>query len=269
MDNALVRLIGWRALIWQGDPLVIDRWHWLKRHLMPGPQQTFDAGCGNGAFTLYAARIGNRAVGLSFSDRDNQKATTRAQLLRIGHVEFKTGDLRRLDEFSRGLGTFDQILCLETIEHIVNDHKLLHDLTGLLKPGGRLLLTTPYRDYRRLYGETLSESEDGGHVRWGYTHEELRALFTRCGLTVETEEFLCGVISQKVTDLMRRLSRINYRLAWALTLPLWPLTVLDPWLTRLTRYPHMTVGVVGVKVGGRSEGPALSTSESFSETVLR
>ena len=247
MQNALVRLIGWRALILQGDPLVVDRWHWLKRHLRTGGCQTFDAGCGNGAFTLYAARIGNRAVGLSFSERESVKAMARARLLGLNHVEFRTGDLRRLDELSGELGSFDQIICLETIEHILNDRKLLADLVALLSPGGRLLLTTPYRDYRRLYGETLSEREDGGHVRWGYTHQELRELFNQAGLDVRVEEFLCGVVSQKITDLMRRLSRLHYRVAWAITLPLWPLTIFDPWVTRLTGYPHMTIGMVGVK----------------------
>jgi hypothetical protein len=51
MKDTLVKLIGWKALMLQGDPTVVDRWRWLKQHVRPGPLRTLDAGCGTGAFT--------------------------------------------------------------------------------------------------------------------------------------------------------------------------------------------------------------------------
>ncbi|MGH7934815.1 MAG: hypothetical protein ACREQN_16860, partial [Candidatus Binataceae bacterium] len=65
-ENALVRLLGWRATVLHGDPMTLDRWRWLKRHLRAGRLRTLDAGCGSGAFTMYAAKIGNEAVGITF-----------------------------------------------------------------------------------------------------------------------------------------------------------------------------------------------------------
>jgi 2-polyprenyl-3-methyl-5-hydroxy-6-metoxy-1,4-benzoquinol methylase len=251
MNDLLVRLVGWRALTFQGDPLVGDRWRWLKKHLEDGPGRVLDAGCGNGAFSFYAARRGNTVLGLTFSDGEVQKDNRRAALLRVSHlVDFRRFDLRQLDQAIDSLGRFDQVICLEVIEHVVNDGKLIRDLAALLAPGGRLLLSTPYEHYRRLYGETLSASEDGGHVRWGYTHETLQRLFAAAGLKVEREEYLGGLFSQKITDLMRRLERLSGRLAWAVTLPLRPLVMLDLFVTRLVRYPWMTVGVVGRKPVG-------------------
>jgi SAM-dependent methyltransferase len=245
MDNALVRLIGWKATVLHGDPLVYGRWVWLRRHLLPGPLQTLDAGCGNGAFTMYAARIGNQAIGLSFDPENNRTAEGRASLLGIGNARFLDMDLREVDRYAEGLGRFDQILCMETIEHIRNDRKLVADLAALLRPGGRLLLTTPYKFYRPMLGDALSEEEDGGHVRWGYTHDEIRQLMDECGLDVLSEEYLCGFVSQKLTNLLRLLSRIHVKFAWAVTFPLRVLCVLDPLLTSRTRYPHLTIGVVG------------------------
>jgi 2-polyprenyl-3-methyl-5-hydroxy-6-metoxy-1,4-benzoquinol methylase len=248
MNDLLVRLVGWRALTFQGDPLVGDRWRWLKKHLNDGPGRALDAGCGNGAFSFFAVRRGNTVLGLTFSDGELQKDIRRAALLGMSHqVEFRRFDLRQLDQAADRMGLFDQIICLEVIEHVLNDRKFVRDLAALLAPGGRLLLSTPYEHYRRLYGETLSATEDGGHVRWGYTHETLRALFTAAGLTVEGEEYLGGLFSQKITSLMRRLERLNGRLAWAATLPFRPLVKLDSLMTRLVRYPWMTVGVVGRK----------------------
>lgn len=247
MNDALVRLFGWRALTFQGDPLVGDRARWLARHLRPGPGRVLDAGCGNGAFSFAAARRGNAVVGLTFADFEVTKDARRAALLGVAdRVTFRQFDLRGLDA-ATDLGAFDQVIALEVIEHILDDRKLVRDLAARLKPGGRLLLSTPYKHYRRLPGEKLSETEDGGHVRWGYTHEELRELFTAAGLEVEREDYLAGVASQKITAAMRVLERVHPRAAWAALLPFRPLVALDGLLTRALRYPWMTVAAVARK----------------------
>jgi SAM-dependent methyltransferase len=245
--NTLVRLLGWRATVLQGDPTVTDRWHWLKHHLKPGPLRTLDAGCGTGAYTLYAAKVGNKAVGISFDHAQIARARARAAILGITSIEFREGDLRKLDEAAGALGTFDQVIVFETIEHLTNDQKLIDDLAALLKPGGTILLTAPYRHHRALWGEKLSESEDGGHVRWGYTHEDVRALFEQAGLQVVAEEYVSGLVSQKLASLQFGLGRVSPRGAWGLTFPLRVLHPLDGPLTRLTSYPHLSVGVVGRK----------------------
>jgi len=249
MSHALVRLLGWKATIIHGDPAVVDRWKWLRRHLLPGDRYTFDAGCGSGAFSLYAARRGNRVLGMSFDAANQRKAEERARILGLDEARFITGDLRYLDSYPERLGPFDQVICFETIEHILDDRKLVADLAVLLKPGGRLLLTAPYKHYRPLLGDQLSAVEDGGHVRWGYTHEELRALFAEHGLEVVVEEYVTGMVTQKLMDLMRLLGRANARLAWAATFPLRAFRLLDRPLTALAGYPHLSVGVVGVKRG--------------------
>jgi SAM-dependent methyltransferase len=250
MNDLLVKFFGWRALTIQGDPLVGDRSKWLSRYLKPGPGRVLDAGCGNGAFSFAAARKGNTVLGLTFADFEVEKDTRRAALLGLSErVAFQQFDLRELHRAADSFGQFDQIIAMEVIEHILDDRKLVLDLAGLLKPGGQLLLSTPYKHYRRLPGEKLSETEDGGHVRWGYTHEELRDLLIAAGLEVEHEDYLGGVISQKITAGMRLLHRINSRLAWAAMLPFRPLILIDPLVTRITRYPWMTVGVLGRKKG--------------------
>jgi 2-polyprenyl-3-methyl-5-hydroxy-6-metoxy-1,4-benzoquinol methylase len=247
MSNVLVKLIGWKATVLHGDPCVFDRWRWLKRHLLPGPLRTLDAGCGSGAFTMYASKIGNESVGISFDERNHHVAQVRARILRIPNVQFIQADLRDLDTLSDRLGKFDQILCLETIEHIRNDKKLIADMSALLKPGGRLLLTTPSKDSKPLVGDKLSKDEDGGHVRWGYTHSEMRELSNECGLDILAEEFISGFISQQLTNLMRILSKVNAKIAWVATFPFRLFQVLDSPLTRLMGYPHLCIGVVGVK----------------------
>jgi len=248
MSDILVKLLGWKATVLHGDPTTYDRWKWLRRHLSPGPLRTLEAGCGSGAFTMYAAKIGNHAIGISFNERNMQVAKTRSEILHLQDIQFIVGDLRELDIYSAGLGKYDQIICFETIEHILNDKKLISDLAALLHPGGRILLTTPYKHYVPLYMDKLSETEDGGHVRWGYTFEEIRKLFDEAGIDVVTEEYISGFISQKITNLIRRLGmKMPHLIVWTVSLPLWIFGSLDVPLTKFMRYPYLSIGVVGVK----------------------
>jgi SAM-dependent methyltransferase len=220
----------------------------LASQLQRGDASTFDAGCGTGAFTMYAAKLGNAAIGLTIDQGSADRAAHRASLLGINSATFLRGDLRELDRNTLFHdGQFDQIICFEVIEHILDDRKLIADLARLLRPNGRLLLTTPYKYYKPLVGDRLSTWEDGGHVRWGYTFEELRKLMGEHGIEIVTEQYAIGFISQHISNALRLLSGMGAFLAWALTFPLRVFLIVDPLFTRLLRYPYLTVCVVGVK----------------------
>jgi len=251
MINILVKLIGYPATILHGDAAVFDRYRWLKKNLLSGPLRTLDAGCGSGAFTMYAAKIGNEAVGISFDKRNNKVAAERAKILNIPNVNFVDGDLRKLDEMFEVLGKFDQIICFETIEHILNDKKLIKDFFSLLKSGGKLFLTTPYKYYRPLYGEDkdkVSIYEDGGHVRYGYTHEEMADLLKKFGFEIKSLEYVSGYFSQQLINIERFLaSKINPKLAWLFVLPLRISSFLDLFGGKIIKYPYLSIGVIAVK----------------------
>ena len=187
---------------------MLDRWLWLRRHLRRGSVRTFDAGCGNGAFSIYAARAGNTVLSASFSPREQEDARRRAQELGVSGIDFRLIDLRELEEHTEELGRFDQIICLETIEHIGDDEGLAGSLAAMLEPGGRLLLTTPFDRHHPLHTEAPVPDpvEDGSHVRFGYSAERLREIAEGAGLEVESEGFVSGFVSQKLTNLMRRLT---------------------------------------------------------------
>jgi SAM-dependent methyltransferase len=252
VTDLLVTTLGWPATVLHGDPCAFDRWRWLRRHIQRGDYCTLDAGCGSGAFTMYAAKLGNEALGLSFDSRQLQAASRRANRLGIP-AKFLRADLRDFDGLPGKVGPFDCIFCLEVIEHIRNDRKLLVDLVTLLKPGGRLLLTTPYKHAYPFVGDRLSPTEDGGHVRWGYTHEEMIRLFRDCGLQVESTGYVSGMVSQQITNLIRILGRFSYPMAWVLTFPLRILQVADRPLTRLVGYPFVTIAIIGLKTAEAAE----------------
>ena len=112
----MLRAFGWSPLLIHGDPCVLDRWLWLRRHLRKGEVRTFDAGCGNGAFSIYAAREGNRVLAGSFSPREQEDARRRAAQLGVDGIDFRLIDLREIEQHRDSLGSFDQIICFETID---------------------------------------------------------------------------------------------------------------------------------------------------------
>lgn len=248
-----MRLLGWPATILHGDPTVFDRWRWLSKNLEPGNKRTLDAGCGTGAFTLYAARIGNEALGISFNERNMKVAEERSKLIGVKNAQFIQGDLRELDSLTSKIGTFDQILCFETIEHLVDDQRLVDNLAHCLRPGGILLLTTPFKGHVPVEGESkdpnyFSPIEDGGHVRYGYTQEELQTLIVKSGLRIEKFEYVSGYISQQLYNLWCHLDRVlPHKMTWGITLPLRSLQAFDSLVSSLFKYPRLSIAVVARK----------------------
>jgi SAM-dependent methyltransferase len=246
-SDTMVRVLGWFGATLHGDPLLFGRWLWLRARLQGGDATTFDAGAGSGAFAMYAASRGNTVVGASFAVADLARAQRRSALLNLG-VTYALLDLRELDRHVPRLGTFDQILCLEVVEHILDDAYVVQHLSRLLKPGGRLFLTTPDERHKKLVGDVPPTTvENGGHVRFGYDLEDLRRLAAAGGLTIESVEGIGGIIGQQLTNVTRALAKIHPLLGWAAVVPFKPLLVVDNAVTHLLRYPFQTVAMIAVK----------------------
>jgi 2-polyprenyl-3-methyl-5-hydroxy-6-metoxy-1,4-benzoquinol methylase len=218
---------------------VLDRWRWLRRRLpLADDGNVLDVGCGSGVFTMGAARRGYRAVGLSWDERNQAIAISRAKMLGFENVSFPICDLRRLDERRELHGSFDIALCLETIEHILDDQKLVKDICACLKAGGWLLLTTPnFFHHPMLLGDRgpfFRPIENGGHVRRGYSPAMLRELCDRAGLQVEEIDYVSNYFSQLVTTVLRILNLcLGQKIGWLVSFPLRVLSLLlDGWLGR-------------------------------------
>jgi SAM-dependent methyltransferase len=248
LKDTLLKLGGWKAAIYFGGAADVDRWKWLAAHALNGTIRTFDAGSGLGALSFHAAHVGNEVVAISFVPEDNRKARKRAKILGFEKIEFVDGDLRELDKMAESLGRFDQIFCIEVIEHVIDDAKLIRDLSALLKPGGKLLLSTPYKFHRRIADERISDVEDGGHVRFGYTVQELRNLFEGHGLQIISEDLITGVVCQQIDNVLRAVrSWTTYELGWVVAFPLRVFQILDRPITTLTRWPYLSIAAVAVK----------------------
>jgi 2-polyprenyl-3-methyl-5-hydroxy-6-metoxy-1,4-benzoquinol methylase len=251
--SLLVRRFGFTATLHHGDPLVYDRWRWLRRRLpqTKNGEHLLDVGCGSGAFTIGAAKRGYNALGLSWDERNQAVACDRATICGTPNATFEVFDVRNLGQKAEWRGGFDVAICLENVEHIIDDFELIRSIAGCLKPGGRLLLTTPY--WRRVpqghmdYGP-FPEFEDGRHVRRGYTAAMLHELCADAGLVVEEISYLSGPISQAIAFAIHAFERRSETVTWAVTAPMRLLPpVLDSTLTRLFQWPSFCIGLDAYK----------------------
>jgi 2-polyprenyl-6-hydroxyphenyl methylase/3-demethylubiquinone-9 3-methyltransferase len=153
------------------DALADAPWHRLiQAGLDPSRdlagKRLLDIGCGRGGFASWLARHPAApvdVVGCDFSPVAVEKARRFAAESGVRHVRFEVADIQRLDQFADG--TFDTVFSCETIEHVPDPPLAVRQLARVLKPGGRLFLTTPnylstigaYRVYCWIRGKTFDE----------------------------------------------------------------------------------------------------------------
>lgn len=96
-----------------------------------------DLGCGVGYGSRMLARTARRVVGIDISP---DAVAYAARAYAAPGLSFATGDARRL---SFADGTFDLVVCFEMIEHIREHREMLKEAARVLRPGGRLIVSTP------------------------------------------------------------------------------------------------------------------------------
>ncbi len=254
MNNSLlVKFFGFPATLIHGDCLVLDRWLWLRKYLPKtrNGETLLDVGCGSGAFTIGAATRGYFSLGLSWDERNQLVAQERAALCQALTAHFSIQDVRELGVRQDLMSRYDVVLSCENIEHIIDDFKLMNSMAQCLKPGGRLLLTTPYHYYRAIAPEDngpFCAEETGWHVRRGYSSSMLKELVDRSGLIVEEISYCSGFLSQKITAFQRRLIKVHPLLGWFAILPLRPLPIVfDSLIGKLFKWPYSSICLVAYK----------------------
>lgn len=245
-------LVGGTALLLHGDTFILDRWLWIKKHLPRTNEgwRLLDVGCGSGALTINSSILGYSSIGISWDERNQKTATARSHKLKASNCKFDIYDVRELDSYPESC--FHVIINCENIEHILDDFKLMRDMFSKLNPGGFLLLTTPSYFYKSMSASEngpFSHTEDGWHVRRGYTTEMLRELCEYSGFRIEKISYCSGFFSQKVTWLMSVLTRLlGFPLSWLVTFPLRLLPLLfDSLIRTISPYPDYCICLLAYK----------------------
>jgi 2-polyprenyl-3-methyl-5-hydroxy-6-metoxy-1,4-benzoquinol methylase len=149
----------------------------LELALADDPQRALDVGCSSGYLARPLADRGVRVVGVELDPDAADEARGVCEDVVVGDVETM--------ELPFDTGSFDVVVCGDLIEHLRDPGSAMARLRPFLRPGGRLVLTTP-----NVANWAIRLSLLGG--RWRYTDRGILDrthvhLFTRKAL-VETVE---------------------------------------------------------------------------------
>jgi 2-polyprenyl-3-methyl-5-hydroxy-6-metoxy-1,4-benzoquinol methylase len=157
-----------------------------------------DAGCGWGKYSFFLSKSNPQAkiIGVDISDLNIRKNKIEAQRRNMKNIEFIKKDLLDLDYDNK----FDLIVCVDVLEHIKDDEKLIKILYRALKHGGCIFIRTPrtkeFRFFSR-FRDYLTE----GHVRRGYEPEELDSMLEKQGFTLKKIRRTSGVFGALAWEL--------------------------------------------------------------------
>lgn len=189
--------------VWHRSLLVDDEadmpWHRLLREHLDlsrdvAGRTVLEVGCGRGDLSRWLASRPSpprRLVAADFAGSAVSRGADYARRHNLGGIDWQVADITRLPYLD---GSFETIVSCETVEHVPHPERAFHELARVLKPGGRLLLTTPnylsttglYRLYLRLRGRRYQEA--GQPVNNLMMLPRTRFLARRAGLRVTASD---------------------------------------------------------------------------------
>ncbi len=167
--------------------------------IKPG-DKVLDIGSGRGWFSLKAAELGAEVTALDLSEENLQKIKSINS--KIITIYGDACDVPVSDE------QFDLIVALEVLEHIVEPKTAVLNWKSLLKPGGKILVTVPYKEQIRysLCIHCNQKTPVNAHLH-SFDKEALLRLFNHSGYWVkDTELFMHKLLATlRITPLIRKL----------------------------------------------------------------
>lgn len=145
------------------------RTSFMRAHVQAG-DRVLDLGCGDGWMTAQIAAVGAAATGVEVA----LAAVARARA-RHPELDFRFAEIdERLPVED---GAFDTVWASEVIEHVADTARWFSEVRRVLRPGGRLLLTTPNHSRLRLLvaGIELYSDPVGDHLHL-YSRDSLRGV---------------------------------------------------------------------------------------------
>lgn len=146
--------------------------------------RVLDLGCGNGSLSHAIAQNGYEVTGIESSASGIQFAQTQ-----YPQCQFIEASIYELPDETVA-GQFDVVVSAEVIEHLLYPRELVRAAKRCLKPGGQLIVTTPYHGYWKNLALAMTGKMDqhftalwdGGHIKF-FSPKTLRQLMEQEGFS--------------------------------------------------------------------------------------
>ncbi len=148
----------------------------LRKH---SASRVLDLGCGNGAFTHLLHQQGFNVEGFDGSASGVELASKSYPEIQFSQLDLVSGKIPEHHNQQ-----FDAVVSVEVIEHLLLPRMLMQNAMQALKPGGLLILTTPYHGYWKNLAIALTNGFDAhwhplrdyGHIKF-FSKQTLIQLF--------------------------------------------------------------------------------------------
>jgi SAM-dependent methyltransferase len=157
------------------DLLLLRTWHVHRELRQWTANQTsarvLDAGSGFGQYSFYLARKNPGFTIDAVDVKEDQIADCNAffKQVQLNNVSFQIGDLTKPIAENK----YDLVVCVDVMEHILEDVTVFKNFHQAMKPGAMLLISTPSDQGGSDVHEETGESFIGEHVRDGYNVAEM------------------------------------------------------------------------------------------------
>jgi len=155
-------------------------WKWIKNlppssyerdsvfpNIFRKNDKVLDLACGNGDSSIQIAKITeNQVYGLDLSPVAVRESSEKGIKAMVGSVE---------NTFPFKKEQFDVVFWGDNIEHIFFPNEAIKEISRVLKPQGRLIISTPNMGYWRyrlsyLYNGKIPDTEFNGKSPWEWSH---------------------------------------------------------------------------------------------------
>jgi ubiquinone/menaquinone biosynthesis C-methylase UbiE len=140
MSNAVLPFTGERFTPECIREIAYEHWHrYAFARLLVNGKRVLDAACGEGFGAALLADVAHDVLALDIDADSVAHATRRYEANK--NLRFAQADVTQLDHLPSA--SFDVIVSYETLEHVLEQARMLQGFVRLLKPEGILLLSTP------------------------------------------------------------------------------------------------------------------------------
>jgi SAM-dependent methyltransferase len=226
------------------DLLLLRTWH-IHRELRAWPKvksgfTMLDAGSGFGQYSFYIANRNTQCQidAVDVKEEQIEDCGNFFKTCGLNNVKFSVGDLTQPHATSK----YDLVLCVDVMEHILEDVDVFTHFHRSMKSGAMLLISTP-SDQGGSNADEHGESFIGEHVRDGYPIEEMREKLQKAGFNKSEILYSYGAPGKIAWKLSMKypMSMLNFTKAFFILLPFYylvayPIAYLLNWVDTYTTH---------------------------------
>ncbi len=186
-----------------------------------GPWKLLDAGCGFGQYDRFILSHFKNVKVTSVDVKEDYLEDCRRYFnneIQKKRIQFKKVDLLSFDQTA----VYDFTICVDVLEHITEDRKVIANIHKALKPGGYFLMHSP-----SVYSEEDAGDEDsfvGEHARTGYSKQQIGEKLEKAGFKPVKIEYTYGEKGHFAWKLL-----IKYPMLWMNRWKLFALPLMAVW----------------------------------------